>query len=266
VTLTLRIAALLTAVIPAAAIVTTTTAAARGRNPSSVKQALTELRHSVALGAGWSGFGTGSSVHARIHRVEGSDESTEILFKELAARSDDEVTIRYWDGEHREVIGDMRYSLDVPEFAESKATRLEDDAVPVGGKVHPAQVYQFERTLRILHETQTIRWTFWLAAGVSEGELRRVTESTSTDPTYGDNITDLKLTAMDVPIVVGRQTLHCHCRESEEMYIDGKIERVRSCSSAAVPGGVVLETVRVTENGKETQRKEYIVIDYHVEH
>jgi hypothetical protein len=32
-----------------------------------------------------------------------------------------------------------------------------------------------------------------------------------------------------------------------------------------VPGGVVKKDVRVTENGKETIRQDYALIDYHVE-
>ena len=86
--------------------------------------------------------------------------------------------------------------------------RLADDQVPVGGKLYPAQVFQFEKSFPVLREKRSIRWTFWLAPGVPRGELRRVTESQSTDPTYGDR-EDTRLSSVNVPFVVGKKKLSC---------------------------------------------------------
>jgi len=263
--LMVRTAALFAAAILMVAIFATIRATAGSTYPSSSQQALKELRRSASLGAHWSDFGIGSSVRARIHTVKASGgESTEVQIKELTARSNEEVTISLFDGEHREDLLDQHYPLDIPGFAESNATRLADDSAMVAGKLRRAEVYKFTRTDKILYETRTIEWTFWLVPGVPEGEARRVTQETSTDPNNGDT-DDVKLTDLDVPFVVGRKTLHCYCRDSEDKYIDGRVEHGRICYNSSVPGGVVKKDARITENGKETSRQDYVVVDYHVE-
>jgi hypothetical protein len=263
--LTVRFAALLATTALTVAMLATIRAKAGSSSPPSSQQALRDLHRKMALGARWAGFASGSFVRARVHSVDASSgEGTYVRIEEISDRNDDVVVTTYWDAEHKEELGDMRYSLDAPDLINSKATRLEDDQVPVGNKLLTAQVYQFEKSFKVLYETRTITWTFWIAPAMPEGVLRRVTTETSTDPTYGDT-DDEKLSALDVPFVVGRKTLHCYCRDSEDKYIGGKVERLRICYNSSVPGGVVKKDVRVTENGKETIRQDYALIDYHVE-
>jgi hypothetical protein len=239
--------------------------------PASAEQVLKELHRTAAPGARWLNFGGDSYVRARIHTVtsvssmiEQKGERTETRLEELNYQIDDEIVTADWDGDHKEFIARSRCPLEVSDFVESKATRLPDDSVPIGKKVYPAQVYQFEKSFNVLTETRTIRWTFWLSPDVPGGELRRVTESESSDPGYGSR-EDMKLTDLDVRLVVGGKTLHCYCMESEETDVDGTIQRENICYNDSVPGGIVSKQIRVLKHGQETQRQEYVVIDYHVE-
>lgn len=244
--------------------------AAAGSAPApSAQQALRDLHRNAALGARWAGFSDDAYVRVKIRTVsDGSSplraagETTEIRIQELTFETADVVKTAYWDADHKEMLAPYEYSLDVPDLVESRATRLADDAAPVGKKVYPAQVYQFEKTFRVLRETRSIRWTFWLSADVPGGELRRITESDSDDPTYAGHRTDERLTDLDVPFVVGKKTLRCYCFDSEGISGDGKIERGRVCYNDLVPGGIVTKTIRELEKGKETLRQDYVLIDY----
>lgn len=148
----------------------------------------------------------------------------------------------------------------IPDFASEKAVRLQDDQVPVDGKLYSAAVYQFEKDFNVLQEKRVIRWTFWLAPGVPNGELRRMTQSTSSDPTYGDT-EDVRLTDLHVPCAAGSKKLVCYCIDSTDVYVYGKTERAHICYNL---GGVVLKNVQVLQDGKETLRQEYTIVDFHV--
>jgi hypothetical protein len=236
----------------------------------SAQQVLKGLHRSAALGARWAGFSDEAYVRVKIDTVsDGSSllrpagKTTEIRIEELTFQIGDEIKTAYWDADRKQLIAPGHYSLVVPDFVESRATRLPDDAVPVGTKVYAAQVYQFEKTFKVLSETRRIRWTFWLSPDVPGGELRRVTESESDDPTYAGHVTDQRLTHLDVPFVVGKKTLHAYCFDSEGVYAGGKIERGRICFNDSVPGGIVTKNIRELDTkGKETLRQDYVVIEY----
>ena len=235
----------------------------------SAQQVLRDLHRSAALGARWAGFSDDAYVRVKIDTVsDGSSllraagKTTEIRIEELTFQIGDAIKTAYWDADHKEMIAPGHYSLVVPDFVESRASPLADDAVPVGTKVYPAQVYQFEKTFKVLSETRSIRWTFWLSANVPGGELRRITESDSDDPTYAGSRTDQRLTDLDVPFAVGKKTLHCYCFDSESVYTDGKIERGRICFNDSVPGGIVMKSIRELDKGKETLRQDYVLIEY----
>jgi hypothetical protein len=230
-----------------------------------------KLRRIEAPGADWAAFGTGSFVRSRLHSV-GTDitgfvssaESTQVHTVQLSDRTADDLTMVAWDGEEKQFAVSLRFALDDSQFADSNGTRLADDSVAVGGKVYPAQVYQFEKQSVILGETQTRRWVFWLSPDVPGGELRRITESKSDDPTYGWR-EEVRLSDLRVPLVVGKKTLVCYAIDSENRDVNGLTTRIHKLCNDTVPGKVVSEVSREIKGGKEIGRQESVVIDYHVE-
>jgi hypothetical protein len=230
--------------------------------PTSVAEALKDLHTNVALGARWASFGEGSWVKARIHSISAQEgESTYFQIEEITQRTPQQVITTYWDGDRKQIVGEGRYSLDAPDLLSTKAKLIGDDTVPIGQKPYAAKVYQFSKSFKVLRETRTIQWTFWLAPNVPEGELRRITEHESTDPTYGGT-TEVKLIDFDVPFVVGNKRLRCYCRQSESKQTDGTVEQYHVCYNHSVPGGFVKKDARVLKNGKETLRQEYTLVDF----
>ena len=232
--------------------------------PSSVAEALRELRHNQSAGARWASFGVGSTRRVRMHTVEGGSAHTDVRIEEIVDRRADAVKTAISDAAGQQPPLDWTYALDADELDGAKAVRVGEDVVVVGGKRLAATVYRIERSYQVLNETRTRSYTFWLAAGAPGGVLKRVTEYKSTDPTYGSR-EETKLVAVDVPFAVGKQTLSTYCLEAVDKDVDGTVDRVYACFHDSVPGGAVKRDQRITKNGQETLRQEWLLVDYHVE-
>ena len=224
--------------------------------PSTIDEALRELRHTQANEYEWRGFGpmSSSTDHNYGYKKElGSfDEKSTIVM--MGADND---TARFsFPGKE---LPDLNGQLDEPYLDASNARPIGEESVVIAGKPYQSHVFEFVNRQDLLPgEALITEDRFWLVSGIPTGVARRewtrISEEGGVKRPLGTRIT--RLADLDVPFQVAGTVLHCYCYDSELRWKGNEVERSRECKNPTVPGGLVRrESVTNIENievGKTT--------------
>jgi hypothetical protein len=222
--------------------------------PSTIDEALRELRHTQANEYDWRAFGpmSSSTVHNHGYKKElGSfdEESTMVLMD-----ADGDSARFSFPGKD---LPEIKGQLDEPYLDASNAKLTGEESVVIAGKSYPSRIFEFVKRQDILPGEALITTDrFWLVAGIPTGVARRewtrISEEGGIQKPLGTRTT--RLVDLDVPFQVSGTVLHCYCYESELRWEGSEVEKSRECRNPNVPGGVVrresVTNVKNVEVGK----------------
>lgn len=225
--------------------------------PSSVDEALRELRHTQAKDGGWRGYTDISSVsmHEYGHsEIVGDFDEKYMLI--LLDRNEGRFTYVLEGGGSQ----DLPAVFDLPFLDASNATAAGSETVTIAGKSYAARIFEFVETKPSNQKVQLVTThRFWLVRGIPDGVARH--DSTEIE-TNGDHEQDQRVTSrsdrltdLDVRFDVGGTEVHAYCINSEERERNGRVNRVRQCFSCAVPGSLVHGEIHGFSGGNEVANK-----------
>lgn len=227
--------------------------------PSSIAEALRELRYTAGKYAGWRSYYDLSSVtiheRGRSEIVGSFDESTTIVMME---RNGAKARLEYLTpgGDSPDVMAEF----DTPFLDPANARTVGTEVVTIGGKSYHATIVEFNEVKTVLGVDSVTGHRFWLVPGVPDGMARHdsiQSETVSGDADQaqrGESRSD-RLTDLDVPFDVGGTQVHAYCINSDVRGRDGETEQVRQCFSGAIPGGMVHSEIHRYRRGAEVAYK-----------
>jgi Flp pilus assembly protein TadD len=225
--------------------------------PSSIDEALRELRHTQAKDGGWRGYTDISSVSMREHghsEIVGDFDEKYMLI--LTDRNEGRFTYIVEGGGSQ----DLPAGFDLPFLDASNATAAGSETVTIAGKSYTARIFEFVDTKPSIQKLQLVTThRFWLVPGIPDGVARHdLTEvETNGDHEQDQRITSRsdRLTDLDVRFDVGGTEIHTYCINSEERERGGRVNQERQCFSSAVPGSLVHGEIHSFRGGNEIANK-----------
>ena len=219
--------------------------------PSSIGEALRELRHSAAAGADWRRFGiTASATHrTRGHFDTASvDGQTTTELADVDVRGASLFSIASTGGSSR-----TRAPFEDATFDASKATSAGKETITIAGRSYEAEKFVFSREYEIQRgESRQDVFRYWLVAGIPKGIARRDWNRIAVTGGQEQVVftSTRRLTDVDVPFRVGNRVLRSYCFTDEKHTYDNDVEKSRECWNSGVPGGLVRDEYSLVRKGR----------------